>query len=859
MELVQESDRNVNGGMDQQLLHAKTQASDIQSSQQLVLKSSTIAVVNNAEQSIQQQQQQQVHSQILQKRKVSQMKARKSAPEKFDQQKLALSSRVDNGSKLSPTPESPQSPSQKPLSRRGHKKLKSGDRRRIRESLKESQKKLLNQGGPASFVLGPPVHSQQRKSSLSYRKSLSMNDLQREHSVLFSTDLLTDISATTQSRNQKGLAQSDVKRQEKAQAAAITIQRYYRFYRMKRHYGLMLDKMQQSRNLSLIKESRRKSVMLMLAHANQISPSQELLLRFQLESQTSPSSETQIQLDTQTSMLQSNEMLDAQKEKKAIRKVTNLFNENPSKGIQSAIQIAQCGPDSKDVAKFLLTHPGLSKIKIGEYLGIGDSISNQVLHHFVDELDFQNLSFDDALRMLLQTFRLPGEAQKIDRIMNEFARKFCQDNSDVFQSPDTAYILAFSLIMLNTDAHNPNVKKKMSVTDFLRNNRGINNKEDLPRPFMEQLYYNIINNEIKMNDHDGEWHFRDILSKLEGKQDALQTAGREVLAEFTAYQIPDIGKPNTHRHERTLFVCNDLLLIVKPRHGMQLSQYVTMQSDSLASISRSNLQRNVAELKEREQQYSVRERVSSASGTVSSRPSSAAAGGRYQFRYFFNYITMSALSKSSACHPFIVQLVNINGHLIDLGFSHKEEQERFLEVLRAQIEDEEERELDKKRKLSELTISRAEAAKFMIEKTYSLKDLSYDELSHSQSSITDESAGQGQLAPRHRFSQYGSLRDARTALKAQAAFLRGKSSKKTAQEAKAVEQIQTDLKAFSVQYKLSVPSPSPQNANHPANDALIEADELSPPLQSSNDNLAKGDGRLRIRRKTITDLSTLGN
>lgn len=95
-----------------------------------------------------------------------------------------------------------------------------------------------------------------------------------------------------------------------------------------------------------------------------------------------------------------------------------------------------------------------------------------VLRAFVNKLNFEGLAFDEALRKLLQTFRLPGEAQKIDRVMNEFAKRYCQNNSHVFSSPDTGYVLAYSLIMLNTDAHNPNVKKKMSLSDFLRNNRG---------------------------------------------------------------------------------------------------------------------------------------------------------------------------------------------------------------------------------------------------------------------------------------------------------------------------------------------------------------------------------------------------
>lgn len=66
-------------------------------------------------------------------------------------------------------------------------------------------------------------------------------------------------------------------------------------------------------------------------------------------------------------------------------------------------------------------------------------------------------------------FRLPGEAQKIDRLMEKFAERYVSCNPDAFKSADVAYVLAYSVIMLNTDAHNPQVKVKMSqqVSRFL--------------------------------------------------------------------------------------------------------------------------------------------------------------------------------------------------------------------------------------------------------------------------------------------------------------------------------------------------------------------------------------------------------
>lgn len=39
-----------------------------------------------------------------------------------------------------------------------------------------------------------------------------------------------------------------------------------------------------------------------------------------------------------------------------------------------------------------------------------------------------------SLRQFLWSFRLPGEAQKIDRMMEAFATRYCECNADVFQS-----------------------------------------------------------------------------------------------------------------------------------------------------------------------------------------------------------------------------------------------------------------------------------------------------------------------------------------------------------------------------------------------------------------------------------------
>ena len=65
-------------------------------------------------------------------------------------------------------------------------------------------------------------------------------------------------------------------------------------------------------------------------------------------------------------------------------------------------------------------------------------------------------------------------------------------------APRGRYILAFSLIMLNTDAHSESIENKMTLQQFLSNNRGIDDGSDLSEALMTSLYHSIAKNEIRM-------------------------------------------------------------------------------------------------------------------------------------------------------------------------------------------------------------------------------------------------------------------------------------------------------------------------------------------------------------------------
>jgi len=86
--------------------------------------------------------------------------------------------------------------------------------------------------------------------------------------------------------------------------------------------------------------------------------------------------------------------------------------------------------------------------------------------------------------------------------MQNFAEKYYESHPDKFRVADTAYVLAFSLIMLNTDAHSDQIENKMSLQQFLNNNRGIDEGGDLDVDMMTALYHNIVQNEIRMEQRE---------------------------------------------------------------------------------------------------------------------------------------------------------------------------------------------------------------------------------------------------------------------------------------------------------------------------------------------------------------------
>ncbi|UYV77460.1 CYTH1 [Cordylochernes scorpioides] len=180
----------------------------------------------------------------------------------------------------------------------------------------------------------------------------------------------------------------------------------------------------------------------------------------------------------------------------------NKFNSDPKKGIEYLIENNLLNHTAEDIALFLYKGKGLSKTAIGDYLGERKDFNISVLNAFSELHNLTDMTLVQALRQFLGGFRLPGEAQKIDRIMEIFSQCYCRLNPGTFCNNDTCYVLSFAIIMLNTSLHNPGVKERLSIDKFIAMNRGINEGGDLPQELLVSLYTSIKQEPFKLPEED---------------------------------------------------------------------------------------------------------------------------------------------------------------------------------------------------------------------------------------------------------------------------------------------------------------------------------------------------------------------
>ncbi|KAH9484177.1 hypothetical protein JR316_0003657 [Psilocybe cubensis] len=233
-------------------------------------------------------------------------------------------------------------------------------------------------------------------------------------------------------------------------------------------------------------------------------------------------------------------LLQAKSKKQLILTGATRFNTKPKAGLafleENKLIYADLSPEvskNRSLAMFLKGSSRIDKRLLGDFLSKPDNLD--LLKEFVGLFDFKDKPVAEAMREMLEAFRLPGESQQISRIAETFASTYFAAGPAEIKSEDATHVLAYSIIMLNTDQHNPQVRKRMTIDDYKRNLRGVNDGSDFSAEFLQNIYDSIRKREIVMpEEHIGQLGFEYAWKELLARS---RQTGEYIVCNTSAFDI----------------------------------------------------------------------------------------------------------------------------------------------------------------------------------------------------------------------------------------------------------------------------------------------------------------------------------
>lgn len=149
-----------------------------------------------------------------------------------------------------------------------------------------------------------------------------------------------------------------------------------------------------------------------------------------------------------------------------------IFNYDPEKGILYLVNHGILENNPMAIAKFL----GSSKIDILKPSQLTEYLRNRrdILLEIIHIQNFQNEFLPYALRAFFERVSPPSSrGEYLEDILSSFASQYLRCNPHCGLPQETVYILCYSLILLSVDLYSPQVKRKMSKREFIKNLRGL--------------------------------------------------------------------------------------------------------------------------------------------------------------------------------------------------------------------------------------------------------------------------------------------------------------------------------------------------------------------------------------------------
>ncbi|XP_065320737.1 IQ motif and SEC7 domain-containing protein 1-like [Gordionus sp. m RMFG-2023] len=365
--------------------------------------------------------------------------------------------------------------------------------------------------------------------------------------------------------------------------------------------------------------------------------------------------------------------------------------------------------DPSKIAVFLLNRKGLSKQKVGEYLGnIQDPSNIMILRYILLKMDFSDMNIDAALRKFLSHFHISGEAQIIEKIMEMFSQRYkdCNQNfMSKLKSQDTLFILAFATIMLNTDLHNYSMKsqKRMKMNEFVKNLKGLDNGYDISKEILVGIFERIKKEELKSDPDHVTQVFR-LEQAIVGKKPVLALPFRRLVCYCRLYEIGDFAKKEKlGTHQREVFLFNDLLVICKLLTENKLNKSIRGSEPSLIkdkndnnnfkrSFNQGRFTKSSLNITPRMPQYNNQfSNDNNYNVNCSLRKTSEIFynSTTYKFRKALNLVGMTVETCQNQYYKYLIR-INNNNQIINLNAKSEHDRTKFVEDLKESIAENEE-------------------------------------------------------------------------------------------------------------------------------------------------------------------------
>ncbi|KAF9531604.1 hypothetical protein CPB83DRAFT_786238 [Crepidotus variabilis] len=191
----------------------------------------------------------------------------------------------------------------------------------------------------------------------------------------------------------------------------------------------------------------------------------------------------------------------------------------------------------------------LPKEKIAEWLGGHGSLNRIALRYYIDNFDFTGLRLDMAFRRLCGKLFLKAETQQVDRILEQFSRRYWECNQEsIFGSANLVHAVSYSLLLLNTDLHVAELAAHMSKNQFVRNTMTAIQMQTQPDALTRvALNDKDDNSSVRGGSDETEVQTR---SKRSDSVTSWSSLGRETGAHFAAASAPNgsslgVNHPNS--------------------------------------------------------------------------------------------------------------------------------------------------------------------------------------------------------------------------------------------------------------------------------------------------------------------------